>query len=378
MHWQSELIDAAVRGFFVSLAQAVLIVLAVLWLAMGWRMGVIIGSSIILTILGTFVVMAAAGHRPAAHVAGGDDHRAGHDGRQLDRRRRGRAGAHAARHGPGEGRRRSGRRSRPGRCLAPPLVAVLAFYPIAASTENAGEYCASLFSVAAISSAAELGPLGHRHAAPMRAAAARHGRDGRRLPKEGRRLIRGFRALLESAIRHRILTLATAVGLLVAAIVGFGAGHQAVLSGFLDAEVPDRLPPGRRCADRGRGRGSGRDREEAARTILASPASPASSALARHASTCRSTRSRSRRTTASSSSIVHDHRDVGALMDELDPWLQGELPAGRGPASPVCRWSRPYLEVRSTHLRPGARIRRHAARTRRQGRGNPEAEPAYG
>ena len=48
------------RGFFVSLAQAVLIVMAVLWLAMGWRMGVIIGSSIILTILGTFVVMAGS------------------------------------------------------------------------------------------------------------------------------------------------------------------------------------------------------------------------------------------------------------------------------------------------------------------------------
>src|SRR6185437_3773974 len=61
VHWQSALIDEAVRGFFVSLAEAVLIVLAVLWLAMGWRMGVIIGSSIILTILGTFVAMDAMG-----------------------------------------------------------------------------------------------------------------------------------------------------------------------------------------------------------------------------------------------------------------------------------------------------------------------------
>ena len=61
VHWQSALIDEAVRDFFVSLAEAVLIVLAVLWLAMGWRMGVIIGSSIVLTILGTFVVMAGIG-----------------------------------------------------------------------------------------------------------------------------------------------------------------------------------------------------------------------------------------------------------------------------------------------------------------------------
>ena len=35
--------------------------------------------------------------------------------------------------------------------LGATVVAVLAFYPIAASSENAGEYCASLFSVAAIS-----------------------------------------------------------------------------------------------------------------------------------------------------------------------------------------------------------------------------------
>jgi multidrug efflux pump subunit AcrB len=57
VHWQSALVEASVREFFVSLAEAVVIVLAVLWLAMGWRMGIVIGSSIVLTILGTFVVM---------------------------------------------------------------------------------------------------------------------------------------------------------------------------------------------------------------------------------------------------------------------------------------------------------------------------------
>jgi multidrug efflux pump subunit AcrB len=57
VHWQSALVDASVRDFFVSLIEAVLIVLAVLWLAMGWRMGIVIGSSILLTILGTFVIM---------------------------------------------------------------------------------------------------------------------------------------------------------------------------------------------------------------------------------------------------------------------------------------------------------------------------------
>ena len=119
VHWQSELIDAAVRGFFVSLAQAVLIVLASAVAGHGLAHGRhhrlehhpdhprhLRGDG-------------RRGHRPAAHVARCDDHRARHDGRQLDRRRRRRAGAHAARHGSDEGRCRGGRHSRLGRCLAP-------------------------------------------------------------------------------------------------------------------------------------------------------------------------------------------------------------------------------------------------------------------
>ena len=150
VHWQSALIDAAVRGFFVSLAQAVLIVMAVLWLAMGWRMGVIIGSSIILTILGTFVVMAGIGIDLQRMSLGALDHRARDDGRQLDRRRRGRA----VRMQQGMDRVKAAieAASQPAwPLLGATVVAVLAFYPIAASRENAGEYCASLFSVAAIS-----------------------------------------------------------------------------------------------------------------------------------------------------------------------------------------------------------------------------------
>ena len=105
----------AVRGFFVSLAQAVLIVMAVL--AMGWRMGVIIGSSIILTILGTFVVMAGLGidlqRMSLGALIGARD-----DGRQLDRRRRGAM----VRMQQGMDRVKAAsrrRRSRLGRCWAP-------------------------------------------------------------------------------------------------------------------------------------------------------------------------------------------------------------------------------------------------------------------
>ncbi len=41
--WQSDLVAESIGGFVINLAEAVLIVLVVLTLAMGWRMGVVIG-----------------------------------------------------------------------------------------------------------------------------------------------------------------------------------------------------------------------------------------------------------------------------------------------------------------------------------------------
>ena len=55
--WQSDLVTESIGGFLINLAEAVLIVLVVLYLAMGWRMALIIGWALILTILATFVVM---------------------------------------------------------------------------------------------------------------------------------------------------------------------------------------------------------------------------------------------------------------------------------------------------------------------------------
>ena len=57
VHWMSDDVEEAVNGFLVSFLQAVSIVLALLAVFMGWRMGMIIGSALIITILGTFIVM---------------------------------------------------------------------------------------------------------------------------------------------------------------------------------------------------------------------------------------------------------------------------------------------------------------------------------
>ena len=61
IHWQSNIVDQAVKGFLINFGEAVAIVLIVLTLAMGWHMGIIIGSSLILTILGSFILMAIFG-----------------------------------------------------------------------------------------------------------------------------------------------------------------------------------------------------------------------------------------------------------------------------------------------------------------------------
>lgn len=61
VHWQADDVDKAVSSFLISLAQAVVIVLVVLTLSMGLRMGVIIGSGLVLTILATFIPLAMLG-----------------------------------------------------------------------------------------------------------------------------------------------------------------------------------------------------------------------------------------------------------------------------------------------------------------------------
>ena len=57
VHWQADIVDDSIKGFFINLSQAVIIVLVVLSVSMGLRMGFIIGTALILTILGTFIIM---------------------------------------------------------------------------------------------------------------------------------------------------------------------------------------------------------------------------------------------------------------------------------------------------------------------------------
>ncbi len=219
--WQSDLVNDSIRGFVVNLIEAVVIVLAVLALTMGWRVGVIIGiSGLVFPILGTFVVMAIVGidlHRislGALIIAMGmmvDNAIVVADGfmvklaRGMDRKQ---AAIEAA--------------SQPAiALLGATVVACMAFFPIFLSSANSGEYAGGLFTVVAISLmlswlfALTLNPLLCCDWLPGPKPGAAQ------VDAYGGRFFQSFRDLLGKAIRFRLLFLGSAVGLLLLSIVGF-------------------------------------------------------------------------------------------------------------------------------------------------------------
>lgn len=148
--WQEQEVTTAIDTFLISLLEAVIIVLVVLTLAMGWRMGVIIGTALILTILGTLIIMSMMGidlqrlSLGALVIALGmmvDNAIVVGDGIMMRLR-------------SGEDRMDAAINAAKGPSLpllGATIIAVLAFYPIGGSTESVGEYCLSLFQVVGIS-----------------------------------------------------------------------------------------------------------------------------------------------------------------------------------------------------------------------------------
>jgi len=148
--WQSELVDQSINDFMVSLLQAVGIVLAVLWLSMGFRTSIIVGlGGLVFVILLSFLVMKLVGidlqrmSLGALIIAMGmmvDNAIVVADG-VLVRLQAGMSRIKAATEA-------ATLPSMP--LLGATMIAVLTFYPIAASDENAGEFCVSLFYVVGI------------------------------------------------------------------------------------------------------------------------------------------------------------------------------------------------------------------------------------
>ena len=225
VHWQSDIVAESIEAFLINFAEAVGIVLIVLTLAMGWRMGVIIGSALIVTVLGTFLVMAIMDidlHRislGALVIALGmmvDNAIVVAEGMMV-RLQQGMDRVKAAVESA----------TQPAwPLLGATVIAVVAFYPIAGSPESTGEYCFSLAVVVGISLLVSwiisltFTPVLCIDMVKAPKAGA-EGEDPYRVGFYGK-----FRALLEGAIRFRVFTLAGAVGFLVISVVAFGGVRQ--------------------------------------------------------------------------------------------------------------------------------------------------------
>jgi multidrug efflux pump subunit AcrB len=219
--WQSDLVAESVNGFVLSLVEAVLIVLAVIAIAMGWRMGLVIGWSLIVTILGTFLVMkimgislerislgalvVALGMMVDNAIVVADNYSV-----RLKRRMKPVEAAIDSATAPGMA------------LLGATIVAVMAFYPVFGAPTGAGEYGRGLFIVVGISLviswivAMTMTPMNCMSMIKPPADDADSSAD-----PYSSGFFRGYKKLLESAIRYRAITVIGMLVLLVGAGIGF-------------------------------------------------------------------------------------------------------------------------------------------------------------
>ena len=227
LSWQSEFVEDGIASFLEALRDAMLIVLGVVMLALGWRLGLVVGSGLLLAVLGVFIFMASVDidlHRislGALIIALGmivDDIIVVSD-LYLVKLGRGTDKVQAAIEAAQEN--------------AKPLfwattIAAFAFFPIFLSLEGAGEFCRALFLVVGASLwiswifAMTLTPVRCIAFMPNPPTDASAGGEE---PPLGR-IKAAFERLLVFGIGRRIPMLGTAVAVLAVAVVGFGNVQQ--------------------------------------------------------------------------------------------------------------------------------------------------------
>jgi multidrug efflux pump subunit AcrB len=329
MHWQADIVDDSIQGFFINLAEAVLIVLVVLAASMGMRMGIIIGTALILTILGTFVIMSIFGidlqrmSLGALVIALGmmvDNSIVVADGfvsriqKGMDRTKAAIEAAQVP--------------SMP--LLGATIIAVMAFYPIIASKEDVGEYCGSLFVVVGISLmlswvlSVTLTPIQCLDMMPEPKPGSTNA------DPYGTRFYVLYRNMLHSAIKRRWLTIGTMIGLLVLSVVGFGQVKQLFFpdSSMTKFMIDYWTPEGTRIQDvsddlkRIEKVLLNDDRIDSVTSFIGGgpprfylPVEPEDPNQAYGQLIVN----------------VHDLKDIDSLIDELTPWLEEEFPDAQVP-----------------------------------------------
>ncbi len=219
--WQSESVAASIKSFMINLAEAVIIVLIVLAVSMGLRVGIVVGvSGLVLAILGTFLIMSMMGidlqrvSLGALIISMGmmvDNAIVVVDNFVIKLKQgvaREQAAIEAA--------------SAPSwPLLGATVIACMAFYPIYSSTASTGEYAGSLFTVVGIS--LMLSWVLSQTITPLMCIAMLPDPppDGGKDAYDGR-LYQTFRASLGAAIKYRFIFISSLVGLLIISFMGFG------------------------------------------------------------------------------------------------------------------------------------------------------------
>lgn len=218
---QPAAVSESVAGFVVSVGQAVAIVIVVLLAFMGLRTGIIIGSLLLITVSGTLMIMHLAGIElqrislGALVIALGmlvDNAIVVAEGMQVRI-----AGGAKVTKAASEAVGRT-----IWALLGGTAIGILAFSAIGLSPDNTGEFAGSLFYVILIS--LSLSWLTAVSTTPLLCALLL--KPGRHKEQDddpyGGALFLGYRRMLAAAVRFRWLTIATAVGLFVLAVFGFG------------------------------------------------------------------------------------------------------------------------------------------------------------
>ncbi len=245
--FQSDDVTAAIDGFMISLIEAILIVLAVLWIFMGWRSAVIIGGVLLITILATFVFMGlwqinlqriSLGALIIALGMLVDNAIVVVEGIQIGIEK-------------GVDKVKSAIETVSATAvplLGATLVAILAFAAIGVSQDSTGEYCRALFQVILLSLglswvfAVTLTPLA---GALLLKSSSKSGD-----PYAGR-FFRVYRQLLGACVQRRRLTIAAAVFAFALALYGFGFVQQSFFPDSTRAQfyVDYWLPEGTHIQD---------------------------------------------------------------------------------------------------------------------------------
>lgn len=218
--YQSDLVSASISAFVVNLVEAVGIVIAVLCLTMGLSSGILMGTILLLTILGTFIAMQAMAINLQMISLGAlilalgmlvDNAIVVTEG-ILVRIQQGMNRVSAALETV---------RQTAWPLLGATFVAILAFASIGTSTDTTGEFLKSLFMVMGISLglswvlAITLTPLFCVQFLPRQ-------KNGQSSDPYNGKFFTFYRRSLDFCLRHRLASLATLAALMAAAIVGFG------------------------------------------------------------------------------------------------------------------------------------------------------------